>query len=302
MPASLDRTVEADPVEPDEHADHRVAAARAAGPAWRGRAPGPARASPRRPRPAGTRPARSRGSRSGGRGSRSRPREARSRAGAHGPLAGRARARGPNLTTPLVNGRIFCSIATRMELFPVRTLPRARSGTRSRVVHVRRRALARAVAAGPRRDHRRDRVGACHRARAVAAVAARVAGHRLRSLAGVTFLGHETLHGGVVRGKRSRRSASSGWFGFLPFVVLGKPQPLRWPGTTASTTTTAARPASIPTCTRRSRSTRRSRAPASWPTTSASAATSYLSLGSLLMRLHPGRASRCCGRRASAGC
>jgi len=36
-------------------------------------------------------------------------------------------------------------------------------------------------------------------------------------LAGVTFLGHETLHGGVVRGKVAIRIV--GWFGFLPFVV-----------------------------------------------------------------------------------
>ena len=36
-------------------------------------------------------------------------------------------------------------------------------------------------------------------------------------LAGVTFLGHETLHGGVVRGKLAIRVV--GWFGFLPFVV-----------------------------------------------------------------------------------
>jgi fatty acid desaturase len=37
------------------------------------------------------------------------------------------------------------------------------------------------------------------------------------SLAGVTFLGHETLHGGVVRGKWLIRIV--GWFGFLPFTV-----------------------------------------------------------------------------------
>jgi fatty acid desaturase len=36
-------------------------------------------------------------------------------------------------------------------------------------------------------------------------------------LAGVTFLGHETLHGGVVRGKLPIRIV--GWFGFLPFTV-----------------------------------------------------------------------------------
>jgi fatty acid desaturase len=36
-------------------------------------------------------------------------------------------------------------------------------------------------------------------------------------LAGVTFLGHETLHGGVVRGRRAIRIV--GWFGFLPFMV-----------------------------------------------------------------------------------
>jgi fatty acid desaturase len=37
------------------------------------------------------------------------------------------------------------------------------------------------------------------------------------SLAGVTFLGHETLHGGVVRGRLAIRIV--GWFGFLPFTV-----------------------------------------------------------------------------------
>ena len=37
------------------------------------------------------------------------------------------------------------------------------------------------------------------------------------SLAGVTFLGHETLHGGVVRGRLAIRVI--GWFGFLPFTV-----------------------------------------------------------------------------------
>ena len=36
-------------------------------------------------------------------------------------------------------------------------------------------------------------------------------------LAGVTFLGHETLHGGVVRGRWAIRIV--GWFGFLPFTV-----------------------------------------------------------------------------------
>jgi len=36
-------------------------------------------------------------------------------------------------------------------------------------------------------------------------------------LAGITFLGHETLHGGVVRGRRAIRIV--GWFGFLPFTV-----------------------------------------------------------------------------------
>ena len=36
-------------------------------------------------------------------------------------------------------------------------------------------------------------------------------------LAGITFLGHETLHGGVVRGKFAIRLV--GWFGFLPFCV-----------------------------------------------------------------------------------
>lgn len=37
------------------------------------------------------------------------------------------------------------------------------------------------------------------------------------SLAGVTFLAHETLHGGVVRGRIAIRVV--GWLGFLPFVV-----------------------------------------------------------------------------------
>ena len=37
------------------------------------------------------------------------------------------------------------------------------------------------------------------------------------SFAGLTFLGHEVLHGAIVRGKKLRRVI--GWFGFLPFVV-----------------------------------------------------------------------------------
>ena len=37
------------------------------------------------------------------------------------------------------------------------------------------------------------------------------------SFAGLTFLGHETLHGAVVRGKKLRRTI--GWLGFLPFAV-----------------------------------------------------------------------------------
>lgn len=44
------------------------------------------------------------------------------------------------------------------------------------------------------------------------------------SLAGITFLGHETLHGGVVRGRRAIRLV--GWFGFLPFTV----SPTLWTG------------------------------------------------------------------------
>jgi fatty acid desaturase len=36
-------------------------------------------------------------------------------------------------------------------------------------------------------------------------------------MAGVTFVGHEALHGGVVRGRRWIRVV--GWLGFLPFVV-----------------------------------------------------------------------------------
>ena len=37
------------------------------------------------------------------------------------------------------------------------------------------------------------------------------------SFAGLTFLGHEVLHGAVVRGKKLRRLV--GWVGFLPFIV-----------------------------------------------------------------------------------
>jgi fatty acid desaturase len=37
------------------------------------------------------------------------------------------------------------------------------------------------------------------------------------AFAGVVFLGHETLHGGVVRGRTAIRIV--GWFGFLPFTV-----------------------------------------------------------------------------------
>jgi fatty acid desaturase len=37
------------------------------------------------------------------------------------------------------------------------------------------------------------------------------------SFAGLTFLGHETLHGAIVRGPRLRYLV--GWLGFLPFVV-----------------------------------------------------------------------------------
>jgi fatty acid desaturase len=37
------------------------------------------------------------------------------------------------------------------------------------------------------------------------------------SFAGLTFLGHETLHGAVVRGRTLRRAI--GWLGFLPFTV-----------------------------------------------------------------------------------
>jgi len=37
------------------------------------------------------------------------------------------------------------------------------------------------------------------------------------SFAGLTFLGHETLHGAIVRGPRLRYVV--GWLGFLPFVV-----------------------------------------------------------------------------------
>ena len=37
------------------------------------------------------------------------------------------------------------------------------------------------------------------------------------SFAGLTFLGHETLHGAVVRGARVRQVV--GWLGFLPFVL-----------------------------------------------------------------------------------
>ena len=37
------------------------------------------------------------------------------------------------------------------------------------------------------------------------------------AFAGLTFLGHETLHGAVVRGRRLRHVA--GWLAFLPFVL-----------------------------------------------------------------------------------
>jgi fatty acid desaturase len=37
------------------------------------------------------------------------------------------------------------------------------------------------------------------------------------SFAGLTFLGHETLHGAIVRGARLRYCV--GWLGFLPFVI-----------------------------------------------------------------------------------
>jgi fatty acid desaturase len=37
------------------------------------------------------------------------------------------------------------------------------------------------------------------------------------SFAGITFLAHETLHGSVVRGRRSRHVV--GWIGFSPFVI-----------------------------------------------------------------------------------
>ncbi len=37
------------------------------------------------------------------------------------------------------------------------------------------------------------------------------------SFAGLAFLGHETLHGGVVRGRFLRKLV--GWFGFLPFLI-----------------------------------------------------------------------------------
>ncbi len=37
------------------------------------------------------------------------------------------------------------------------------------------------------------------------------------SFGGITFLGHEALHGGVVRARWARRVV--GWIGFLPFVV-----------------------------------------------------------------------------------
>src|SRR6185503_9704241 len=35
------------------------------------------------------------------------------------------------------------------------------------------------------------------------------------SFAGLAFVGHEAMHGSVVRGRRSRQLL--GWFGFLPF-------------------------------------------------------------------------------------
>ncbi len=81
-------------------------------------------------------------------------------------------------------------------------------------------------------------------------------------LAGLTFLGHETLHGGVSA-RQDRDPKIVGWFGFMPFVV--SPQLWVVPGTTASITTTARTRGSIPTCIRRSRSIRRNAAPGSWP-------------------------------------
>jgi fatty acid desaturase len=42
------------------------------------------------------------------------------------------------------------------------------------------------------------------------------------SFAGITFVGHELLHGGIVRGRRLQRVL--GWICFLPFVV----SPLLW--------------------------------------------------------------------------
>src|SRR5690242_1084138 len=36
------------------------------------------------------------------------------------------------------------------------------------------------------------------------------------SFAGLAFVGHEALHGSVVRGRRARQVL--GWFGFLPFM------------------------------------------------------------------------------------
>lgn len=64
----------------------------------------------------------------------------------------------------------------------------------------------------------------------IAALAWAMASHRLPwplwplasivigcSMAGVTFVGHEALHGGVVRGRMPIRVV--GWLGFLPFVV-----------------------------------------------------------------------------------
>ena len=116
-------------------------------------------------------------------------------------------------------------------------------------------------------------------------------------LAGVTFLGHETLHGGVVRGQASRSASSAGSASCRSRCRRS----CGWRGTTASTTTTAASPGSIPTCTRRSRSTTRS--------ARARIMADYFGIGRRRadelpqhpVRLHRARARRCCSGARKRG-
>ena len=85
------------------------------------------------------------------------------------------------------------------------------------------------------------------------------------SMAGVTVLGHETMHAGTVRGRWAIRIV--GWLGFLPSACR---RSCGWRGTTACITTTVVNPASIRTCTRRSTSTGPAAVRESWRITSGS--------------------------------